>query len=700
MATKTTPYNLTEISCTKLQGIGPRLAQYLSKCGIYSAQDLLFHLPSRYQDRTRITPIKQARPGDQVVIEATIERVEISRNRRPALLCHLQDGTSSLTLRFFHYSEKQQWSLKPGLRLRCFGEIRGWGGEYEMIHPEYEFVNAHTPPPKQDCLTPIYPTTEGLTQRHWRLATEQVLTLLTDNAVLPDYLPKSLLQDLQLPNLVMALRYVHRPPPDAPVAELLAGTHPAQQRLAFEELLAHHLCLRRLRQSVQHHPALTLLKQKTLTTNLLTSLTFSLTKAQQRVYSEIAIDLAKAQPMLRLLQGDVGSGKTIVAALAALQAVENNYQAALMAPTELLAEQHFQSFSKWLEPLGVEVAWLAGKLKSKARAAMLNKISTHTAKVVVGTHALFQEEVQFAALALVIIDEQHRFGVHQRLALREKGMINGYHPHQLIMTATPIPRTLAMTAYADLDNSIIDELPPGRTPVRTVAISSKRRHEVITHVQQASQEGRQIYWVCPLIAESEVLQCQAAETTAEQLTASLPKVRVGLIHGRLSAAEKEEVMTAFKKTEIDLLVATTVIEVGVDVPNASLMVIENAERLGLAQLHQLRGRVGRGAVESFCVLLYEADRLSQQAKARLAVLRETNDGFAIARRDLELRGPGEVLGTKQAGMLQLKVADLLRNNSLLPKIQQSAEMMLREYPDLIEPLINRWVAEKQRYGGV
>lgn len=699
MTTKTTHCALAKLSCTDLQGIGSRLAQYLLKCGIETVQDLLFHLPSRYQDRTRVTPLRQLRPGDHVVIEATIEATEISRGRRPSLLCHLSDPTGSLTLRFFYYSEKQQLSLRKGSRLRCFGEVRGWGGEFEMIHPEYEYLHVNSPALLDDRLTPIYPTTEGLTQRHLRAATEQALQLL-DEESLPDYLPASLQQEMNLPSLAEALRYVHRPPPDAAVPQLLAGTHPAQQRLAFEELMAHHLCLRRLRYSVQECPAPNLQPRQHLTSSLLQALPFSLTQAQQRVSQEIAKDLTQTKPMLRLLQGDVGSGKTIVAALAALQAVENNYQAALMAPTELLAEQHFHNFVKWLEALAIPVGWLAGKLKGKARTEMLAKISSGEAKVVVGTHALFQQDVQFSALGLVIIDEQHRFGVHQRLALREKGAHNGLLPHQLIMTATPIPRTLAMTAYADLDNSIIDELPPGRTPVRTVAISNLRRAEIVMRVQQACQEKKQVYWVCPLITESEALQCQAAETTASQLTTSLPGIKVGLIHGRMPALQKEDVMAAFKQGELDLLVATTVIEVGVDVPNASLMVIENAERLGLAQLHQLRGRVGRGAVESFCVLLYQADRLSQHAKIRLAALRETNDGFVIARKDLELRGPGEVLGTRQAGMLQLKVADLLRDHFLLPQVQAAAEILLRDFPQQVEPLIQRWVAQGQKYGEV
>lgn len=675
------------------------MAERLNHCGLNTVQDLLFHLPFRYQDRTRITPLARVRLGDQVVIEAVIEGTEITRGQRPSLLCHLTDGTGHLTLRFFHFSPRQQQSLKKGARLRCFGEIRGWG-EYEMIHPEYEYVNPSTPPLQHDSLTPVYPTTEGLSQKVLRLVTDQALALLTEDAALPDYLPATIMHDLGLPDLITALRYVHRPPPNADVVQLMAGTHPAQQRLSFEELMAHHLSLRQLRQNVQTLPAPLFAESGRYSNALLTTLPFKLTSAQQRVCAEIIADLKQGKPMLRLLQGDVGSGKTIVAALAGLRAVENKYQAVLMAPTELLAEQHFQNFSKWLAPLDLTVVWLTGKLKSSVRESTLNQIASGAAHIVVGTHALFQEDVKFAALGLVMIDEQHRFGVHQRLALRQKGIRDGFYPHQLIMTATPIPRTLAMIAYADLDVSIIDELPPGRTPVQTVVIANTRREEVIARVQQVCREGRQVYWVCALIEESEALQCQAAETTAQHLQESLGELRVGLIHGRLSAAQKEEVMLAFKKGELDLLVATTVIEVGVDVPNASLMVIENAERLGLAQLHQLRGRVGRGSITSFCVLLYQPDRMSNLAKSRLTVLRETNDGFIIARKDLEIRGPGEVLGTRQAGLLQLKVADLSRDSQLLPQIQTVAETLAREHPEHVASLIRRWVAQKEKYAEV
>lgn len=692
--------SIAHIPCTQLKGVGPRVAERLAKCALHTVQDLLFHLPARYEDRTRITPIHKIRVGDHVVIEGKIVTATVKPGRRPTLLCRLEDETGAVTLRFFHYSFKQQQSLAPGTQLRCFGEIRGWLSEVEMTHPEYQFTNDHTPLPIETVLTPVYPTTEGLAQHTLRALTEQALTILSAQAQtngMADYLPSHLWSEQITLDLPEALRYVHRPPPDAPINQLLAGTHPAQQRLAFEELLAHHLSLRGLRRVVQDHGAPVLTDQGNLRQKFLAALPFSLTQAQQRVVQEIAADLSQARPMLRLLQGDVGSGKTVVAALAALQAVENGYQVALMAPTELLAEQHFRNFCNWLAGLDIQVAWLAGKLKGKARTEMLAKIAQHQAAVVVGTHALFQAEVQFARLGLVIIDEQHRFGVHQRLALREKGAHDGLYPHQLIMTATPIPRTLAMTAYADLDCSVIDELPPGRTPVQTVVMPDKRRAEVIAQVQKVTRETRQIYWVCPLIEESEVLQCQAAETTATQLKELLPDVRIGLVHGRMPSAQKEQIMASFKNAELDLLVATTVVEVGVDVPNASLMVIENTERLGLAQLHQLRGRVGRGAAVSYCVLLYQYP-LSQMAKERLAVMRNTNDGFVIAQRDLELRGPGEVLGSRQAGMLRFRIADLLRDKTLLPKVHSAAEILLSDYPATVDPLIKRWLPEVEKYG--
>jgi ATP-dependent DNA helicase RecG len=516
---------------------------------------------------------------------------------------------------------------------------------------------------------------------------------------LDDWLPAALLADSRLPSLRDALVYVHKPPADAPVEQLLEWRHPAQRRLAFEELLAHQLSLKLLRQRIQSEPGWALVGDGSLKTGLLESLPFQLTAAQARVLGEIEKDLAIAKPMLRLVQGDVGCGKTLVAALAATQAVQMRLQVALMAPTELLADQHAQNFRRWFEPLGVTVALLTGRQTGKARSAALASIREGHAAIVIGTHALFQESVEFNSLALVIVDEQHRFGVHQRLSLREKGGRDGHQPHQLIMTATPIPRTLAMTAYADLDISVIDELPPGRTPVKTVVLADARRDEVVMRIRTACLEGRQAYWVCPLIDESVEMPYQAAEETAAALVAALPELAVGLVHGRMASAAKELTMRRFKDGEIKLLVATTVIEVGVDVPNATLMVIENAERMGLAQLHQLRGRVGRGQHASSCLLLYRPP-LSSLARERLAVMRGTNDGFLVARRDLELRGPGELMGTRQTGLAQMRVADLLRDADLLPKVQIAAESLLRDWPSNVAPLIRRWVGHAEQYARV
>ncbi len=688
-----------QLDVTTLKGVGPRLAERLEKLHIRTVQDLLFHLPYRYQDRTRVAPIGSLRPGDEVVIEGEVQLSEIKFGRRRMLLTRISDGTGSLTLRFFHFSNAQKEALSPGTRLRCFGEVRTGSATLEMVHPEFRRISGEVGE-VEEHLTPIYPTTEGLQMPGLRKLIDQALDRYQSGELaLPELIPPALLPD-GMRGLRESLLTLHRPPPDVALSQLLDGEHPAQQRLAFEELLAHQLSLRLLRQRLRQHPAQALKVPGVLTAQLLKALPFTLTTAQQRVLAEIRDDLQQPTPMQRLVQGDVGCGKTIVAALAAIQSVESGLQAAVMAPTELLAEQHYQSFRAWLEPLGIQVAWLTGRLKVKARREMLAAIESGDAAVAVGTHALFQQEVVFKQLGLVIVDEQHRFGVHQRLALREKGIqSDGSHPHQLIMTATPIPRTLAMTAYADLDLSVIDELPPGRTPVETVAISDERREEVIARVAGACAEGRQAYWVCTLIEESESLQCQAAEETLEQLRALLPQLRIGLVHGRMKAQEKEQAMAAFKQAELDLLVATTVIEVGVDVPNASLMIIENAERLGLAQLHQLRGRVGRGSTKSSCVLMYHPP-LSAQARERLGVMRESNDGFVIARKDLELRGPGEVLGTRQTGMLQLRIADLQRDQTLMPDVTAAAQQLLQTYPRQVEPLLQRWLGEKQRYGNV
>ncbi|WP_277373241.1 ATP-dependent DNA helicase RecG [Pseudomonas sp. AA-38] len=688
---------LATVPVTALKGVGAALAEKLAKVGLENLQDVLFHLPLRYQDRTRITPIGALRPGQDAVVEGMVAGADVVMGRRRSLLVRLQDGSGTLSLRFFHFSQAQKDGLKRGTTLRCYGEVRPGATGLEIYHPEYRAQNGDEPAPVEQSLTPIYPTTEGLTQQRLRQLSQQALARLGPRS-LPDWLPDQLARDYRLAPLDEAIRYLHRPPPDADVEELAEGRHWAQHRLAFEELLTHQLSLQRLREQVRTQQAPALPAAQKLPRQFLDNLGFAPTGAQQRVGAEIAYDLAQSEPMLRLVQGDVGAGKTVVAALAALQALEAGYQVALMAPTEILAEQHFLNFSKWLAPLGLEVAWLAGKLKGKARAAALGQIAGGC-PMVVGTHALFQDEVKFKRLALVIIDEQHRFGVQQRLALRQKGIDGRLCPHQLIMTATPIPRTLAMSAYADLDTSILDELPPGRTPVNTLVIADSRRIEVIERVRNACRQGRQAYWVCTLIEESEELTCQAAETSFEELSAALGELRVGLIHGRMKPAEKAAVMDEFKQGHLQLLVATTVIEVGVDVPNASLMIIENPERLGLAQLHQLRGRVGRGSAASHCVLLYHAP-LSQLGRERLAIMRETTDGFVIAEKDLELRGPGEMLGTRQTGLLQFKVADLMRDADLLPAVRDAAQALMEHWPQHVAPLLERWLRHGQQYGQV
>jgi len=688
---------LAQVPLTTLKGVGAALAEKFARVGLENLQDILFHLPLRYQDRTRVTPIGALRPGQDAVIEGVVAGADIVMGRRRSLLVRLQDGSGLLSLRFYHFSQAQKDGLKRGTALRCYGEARAGASGLEIYHPEYRALSGSERPAVEQTLTPIYPTTEGLTQQRLRQLSEQALARLGPHS-LPDWLPAELASEYQLGPLDEAIRYLHRPPAGADLEQLAAGEHWAQRRLAFEELLTHQLSLQRLRQTVRAQQAPALAQARQLPQQFLQGLGFQPTGAQQRVAAEIAYDLSQHEPMLRLVQGDVGAGKTVVAALAALQALEAGYQVALMAPTELLAEQHFLTFSKWLEPLGIEVAWLAGKLKGKARAAALVQIAGG-APMVIGTHALFQEEVQFQRLALAIIDEQHRFGVQQRLALRQKGIDGRLCPHQLIMTATPIPRTLAMSAYADLDTSILDELPPGRTPVNTLVIGDSRRGEVLERVRAACRDKRQVYWVCTLIEESEELTCQAAETTFSELAAALPEVAVGLIHGRMKPAEKAAVMDEFKQGRLHLLVATTVIEVGVDVPNASLMIIENPERLGLAQLHQLRGRVGRGSAASHCVLLYHPP-LSQLGRQRLGIMRETTDGFVIAEKDLELRGPGEMLGTRQTGLLQFKVADLMRDADLLPAVRDAALRLLAEWPQHVSPLLERWLRHGQQYGQV
>lgn len=693
---------LEQIPVTAIKGVGASLAAKLAKIGLFSVQDVLLHLPLRYLDRTRITPISALQPNLNAVVEAEVRACDIVFGKRRSLVCKVQDGTGTLALRFYHFNNAQKQRLIAGTRLRIFGETRRGAAGLEMYHPEYEYLDEAAPLPLDQSLTPIYPATEGLTQPRLRSLARQALTWL-DQHSLGELLPEPVRRKLNQIPLADALRYLHQPPANADIQRLMDGEHPYQQRLAFEELLAHHLSLLLLRRETQADGATGLNMDPGLEQAFLAQLGFALTRAQQRVVCEIMADIAKPVPMLRLVQGDVGSGKTVVAALAALAAISSGKQAAIMAPTEILAEQHRINIGRWLEPLGIKLGWLTGRLKVAERRTQLAAIASGEARLVVGTHALFQEAVVFANLGLIVIDEQHRFGVHQRLSLSEKGTASrenqqsaSLRPHQLIMTATPIPRTLAMSAYADLDCSVIDELPPGRTPVTTVVISDQRREEVIERVRLACEQGRQAYWVCTLIEESEALEAQAAEATAANLAESLPQLRIGLIHGRLKPAEKEQVMTAFKTGQLDLLVATTVIEVGVDVPNASLMIIENPERLGLAQLHQLRGRVGRGSAASHCVLLYGSP-LAQNSRERLRVMRESSDGFYIAEQDLLLRGPGEVLGTRQTGEMQFRIADLQRDSHLLPEVKTAALLLMGEYPGLCEQLVARWLGQNHRY---
>ncbi|WAF90473.1 ATP-dependent DNA helicase RecG [Aeromonas hydrophila] len=684
---------LDKISLDSLKGVGSKMQEKLERLGLATVQDLLFHLPLRYEDRTQVWPIGDLPPGLHGAVEGEIQDTQLVMGRRRMLVCRISDGTGTLTLRFFNFTAAQKNSLSSGRLMRCFGEVRPGKYGLEMAHPEYKLLGEEQAGQTEEALTPVYPTTEGLRQLTLRSLTDQALAQL-DLYGVEELLPAGLYP--QQIDLAAALKLLHRPPPSVAQALLESGQHPAQQRLVLEELLAHNLSVLKVRAQAQTQLARALKPAPALVEQLLGALPFTPTGAQNRVVAEIGRDLQQSHPMMRLVQGDVGSGKTLVAALAALQAIGNGCQVGLMAPTELLAEQHAINFAKWLAPLGIGVGWLAGKQKGKAREEALAAIADGSVKMVVGTHAIFQEQVVFQRLALVIIDEQHRFGVHQRLALREKGEREGVHPHQLIMTATPIPRTLAMTAYADLDTSIIDELPPGRTPITTVALPDSRRQDVIERVRLACEEGKQAYWVCTLIEESEVLECQAAEDTAAELQNLLPGLHIGLVHGRMRPVEKQRVMEEFKAGILQLLVATTVIEVGVDVPNASLMIIENPERLGLAQLHQLRGRVGRGSVASHCVLLYHAP-LSKTAQSRLGVLRETNDGFLIAQRDLELRGPGELLGTRQTGLADLKIADLVRDQPLIPQVQKMARFLMDRHPSHVEPLIRRWLGLRDHY---
>ncbi len=746
-----------EQSIIVLTGIGEKMLQRFARRSLFTLNDLLFHLPVRYQDKTRIVPIARLRVGDHYLVKGELIDCHIQQGKRAVLSCTIDDGTSVLNLRFFHFNQRQVTGLKKALEqgkwLTCFGEAKYGRQTLEIIHPEYRIINKNQLIQMDESLTPVYPTTEGLSQLVLLNAIQQVIEKLQQNTQKPDaepsahadkplahakepsasdkepsankkpsragliedFFPHSMRQELNFPTLSEALIYLHAPPPDCSVFELMEGHDPYRGRLVFEELLAHQLSMKSAYQKHQQYYAFALRTpartvKKHYSAQFLQQLSFKLTQAQQTVVDEIALDVQKNQPMQRLVQGDVGSGKTVVAALAALFAMENGFQAALMAPTELLAEQHRINFQQWLQALDLKVGWLSGKSTAKQRRESLAQIADGSVQMIIGTHALFQESVIFKRLGLVIIDEQHRFGVHQRLALLQKGenkaiAVNqedekiSFYPHQLIMTATPIPRTLAMTAYADLDCSVIDELPPGRTPVETVVLSEQRRNDVLHRVHNACLNKRQAYWVCTLIEESEVLQCQAAEKTHAMLLSQFPDIAIGLVHGRMKTAEKQAVMQSFKQGDISMLVATTVIEVGVDVPNASLMIIENAERLGLSQLHQLRGRVGRGTQSSVCVLMY-SHPLSKNGKSRLMTLRETNDGFEVARKDLALRGPGELLGTRQTGLAEMKIADIIRDQQLIPKVNDIAQRLMDEYPQSVTPIINRWIGQKAQYQNV
>ncbi len=687
-----------------LHGIGAQTANRLQKLGLYVIQDLIFHLPLRYEDRTRVYRIGSLKAGMTVLISGKVEFIDVAPRGRKSLICRISDGTGFINLRFFHFTANQHNTLKPGTSLVCFAEARYGFAGLEMVHPEYKVIANSDDYVMETRLTPVYPLTEGLSQNMIRKAVKQALALCAQEPdLLSEWIPESILKQYRYPVLADAIQTLHAPDESVSMEALQNGSVPALKRLAFEELLAHYLALRITRNKTKAWQAPAFFPVdaagKIATDHFIRSLPFQLTGAQQRVITEIEADCRRQHPMMRLVQGDVGSGKTVVAAITALLALTAGYQVAVMAPTELLAEQHKRNFSAWFEGFQVQVVYLTGQLKGNARKAVLQALEDGTANIIIGTHALFQDGVNFHRLGLIIIDEQHRFGVHQRLALREKGQQGNIRPHQLVMTATPIPRTLAMLQYSDLDISIIDELPPGRKPIVTSVIPAERRADVIDRINSWVGKKRQVYWVCTLIEESELLQCEAAEKTAEMLTQALPNVRVALIHGRMKSSEKDAVMQAFKNQQIDLLVATTVIEVGVDVPNAGLMIIENPERLGLSQLHQLRGRVGRGSDDSYCLLMYQAP-LSDTARHRLGVLRDSNDGFVIAEKDLELRGPGEVMGTRQTGQMHFKIADLSRDADLLDIVQQVGDSFFIHSPQAIQPLSDRWLGVSTEYSEV
>ena len=682
------PVAANSLDVTRLKGVGSKLAQKLAKINIESIHDLIFHLPYKYQDRTRVTALGQLRAGMEVLICGQIQAASVVYGRRRSLLAKISDGTGWLTLRWFYFNRNQQQQIKRDMWVSGFGTIRHGSRSLEMVHPEYRVSVERPKKITTDNLTPIYSLTEGISQTKMRALVKQSFARVAD---LQDYLKIK-------PTLQECLQRVHFPTDNRSVSILIKGIDPAQKRLALEELTAHHISLKRYKLKRQRKQSPDLNHGKFLKQQFLKTLSFMLTSAQQRVITEIEADINKQYTMQRLIQGDVGSGKTVVAAAAICQCVGAGYQAAIMAPTELLAEQHLGTFKQWLEPLDVKIAWLSGRLTTTERKTALQKIASGAAKITIGTHALFQQGVEFNNLGLVVVDEQHRFGVSQRLALIDKATA-GIVPHQLAMTATPIPRTMAMIFYADMDVSSIDELPQGRKPVETVLISDNRRNELIQRISKACKQGRQAYWVCPLIDESEVIQAEAATNRAEELTRELPDLKIALIHGRMKSEEKNSIMRDFRDRNIDVLVATTVIEVGVDVPNASLMIIENSERLGLAQLHQLRGRIGRGEIQSCCVLMYHLP-LSDTAQKRLSVMRKTNDGFEISKYDLELRGPGELLGTRQTGLQQLKVADLVRDRDLLEKVERLGEDLIYNSPAKAQGLVDRWVKHAQRYADV
>ena len=690
---------LDSVAITSLKGVGPSLERKFNQLGIYNLQDLLFHLPFRYEDRTKLSPINSVKLGDRVQISGEIVSNKILFGQRRSLQCMLRDSTGFIYLRFFHFSSAQKNSLTPGKLLSCYGEVRRGRNGFEIYHPEYKEIYSYDNNSLENSLTPIYPTTDGIQQKRLRSFVKQGIEILNRNHKLVEYLPSEILSEYKLCSLEDAIQTLHNPPNCLDLNTLNRGLSSFQQRLAFEELLAHRLCIRKFRKVPNQVLAPSVVFEQGLHEDFLDQLPFKLTNGQESALKDILSDLTQTTPMHRLLQGDVGSGKTVVAAIASIQVIGNGYQVALMAPTEILAEQHFNNFKKWCVPLGIRVGWLSGKIKGALRKETLQDLEFGTCQILIGTHALFQKDVIYNKLGFIIIDEQHRFGVHQRLSLRNKASSSVFQPHQLVMTATPIPRTLAMSVYADLDSTVIKDLPPGRLRVNTAVISNEKRADIVKRIKDACINGRQVYWVCTLIEESEALECEAAEVISLSLANLLPKTRVGLIHGRMRSDEKNSVMTDFKNGDIQLLVATTVIEVGVDVPNASLMIIENAERLGLAQLHQLRGRVGRGNIKSHCILLYQTP-LSRDGKLRLGVMRESCDGFYIAEKDLELRGPGQVLGTNQAGLMSFKIADMQRDALLLEDIKNVSESLMLNNKEIVDPLINRWLSNREEYANV